>query len=262
MKKVIPILLVALLLALGLTLPEAEHADAVDHFTVNKSVSTDTATVGDSVAYGITADNSDIVSVDVLEVCDDLIDTCSSIGWTIPPGGSQFWGFTYQVTEGDIGILTNCANVTFVDNAGNVFTRTDCVNLTVEPLIIDVDIDIKPGSDPNSFNVKSKGVLPVAILGTPDFDVTQIDPASIRLTYPLFAGISPEVPPLRWNWEDVNEDGIMDLVFKFDMQSLMVLTPTLEPDGAEMVLQLNGNLKEEFSGTPIAGEDTLRILNK
>jgi hypothetical protein len=126
-----------------------------------------------------------------------------------------------------------------------------------------VDIDIKPGSDPNSFNVKSKGVLPVAILSTADFDATQVDPDTVKLTYPLFAfGPSPEVSPLRWNLEDVNEDGVMDLVFKFDTQESLILTMTREANGAEMVLRLIGNLKAEFSGTPIAGEDTLRIINK
>ena len=42
-------------------------------------------------------------------------------------------------------------------------------------------VDIKPGSCPNPINVKSKGVLPTEILGTEDFDVTMVDPASVRL---------------------------------------------------------------------------------
>jgi hypothetical protein len=128
---------------------------------------------------------------------------------------------------------------------------------------INIAVDIKPGSDPNSFNVKSKGLLPVAILGTAVFDVTQVDPTSVALTYPRFApGPSPEVSPLRWNLEDVNEDGVMDLVFKFHTQELLILTMTLEANGDEMVLQLIGNLQEDFGLTPIAGQDTLRIINK
>jgi len=38
-----------------------------------------------------------------------------------------------------------------------------------------VDIDIKPGSDPNSINSKSNGLVPVAILGSTGFDITNID---------------------------------------------------------------------------------------
>ena len=62
-------------------------------------------------------------------------------------------------------------------------------------LEIQVAIDIRPTSCPNPFMVGSKGVIPLAILGTADFDVTQIDPASVRL-----AGIEP----LRWANEDVS----------------------------------------------------------
>ena len=43
-----------------------------------------------------------------------------------------------------------------------------------------VEIDIKPGSDPNSINLRSKGVIPVAILTTEDFDATTVDPLSVE----------------------------------------------------------------------------------
>ncbi len=42
-----------------------------------------------------------------------------------------------------------------------------------EPLILAL-VDIKPGSFPNSVNLNSNGVLPVAILGTADFDVNDV----------------------------------------------------------------------------------------
>jgi hypothetical protein len=42
-------------------------------------------------------------------------------------------------------------------------------------ILVPVDIDIKPGSDPNSINPKSMGVVPVAILGSDNFDVTEVD---------------------------------------------------------------------------------------
>jgi len=50
-----------------------------------------------------------------------------------------------------------------------------------------VYIDIKPGNDTNSINLKSKAVLPVAVLTTDDFDVSDIDPDTC-----LFAGAEPE----------------------------------------------------------------------
>jgi hypothetical protein len=40
---------------------------------------------------------------------------------------------------------------------------------------IQVDIDIKPGSDTNPINPTSRGVIPVAILGSDTFDVADVD---------------------------------------------------------------------------------------
>jgi hypothetical protein len=40
-------------------------------------------------------------------------------------------------------------------------------------------IDIKSGSDPNPINLRSRGVIPVAIISTDSFDATSIDPASV-----------------------------------------------------------------------------------
>lgn len=63
-----------------------------------------------------------------------------------------------------------------------------------------VDVDIKPGSCPNPLNLKSKGVLPVAVLGTEEFDVTTIDPLSILLSR---EEVEEGVAPIRSDYEDV-----------------------------------------------------------
>jgi len=133
------------------------------------------------------------------------------------------------------------------------------------PAEISVEIDIKPQACPNPLNVKSKGVLPVAILGTEDFDVTEIDPASIRL-----AGVAP----IRSSIEDVStpllekqdvcdcisegEDGIDDLMLKFDTQEIISALGEVA-DGDELVLTLAGELS---NGTPIEGKDCIIILSK
>ncbi|MGD8383662.1 MAG: hypothetical protein PVJ11_16085, partial [Syntrophobacterales bacterium] len=59
---------------------------------------------------------------------------------------------------------------------------------------LQVALDIKPTSCPNPLNTKKRGVLPAAILGTENFDVTQIDVSTLRLE---------GVAPIRWNLEDV-----------------------------------------------------------
>ncbi len=81
------------------------------------------------------------------------------------------------------------------------------------------DIDIKPGSDPNSINPDSRGVIPVAILGDPDFDVSEIDPATVTF--------GPDAAPpghrVMIHYEDVNEDGLLDVLFHFRTQETGIL---------------------------------------
>jgi hypothetical protein len=72
-------------------------------------------------------------------------------------------------------------------------------------------IDIKPGSYPNSINLGAKGMVPVAVLTTDDFDASTVDPGTVE-----FAGAYP----LRWAMEDVDGDGDMDLLFHFKNQEL------------------------------------------
>lgn len=133
---------------------------------------------------------------------------------------------------------------------------------------IPVSLDIKPGSCPNPLNVTSRGVLPVAILGTEDFDVATIDPASIRLV---------GVAPLRSNVEDVGTpfepfvgkediydcniegpDGYMDLTLKFITQEIVAALGSVD-DGDVVIFQLTGEL---YDGTLIEGEDVVVILKK
>jgi len=152
-------------------------------------------------------------------------------------------------------------------------------DLTVEsdssPMIPDdpVHIDIKPGSCPNPLNPKSRGVLPVAILGTEFLDVTTIDPKTILL---IWDGSGKSVWPVRWSFEDVatpskgepcdcydlQGDGYTDLMLKFDTQELISGLGLDECSGETIELTLIGYLKEENYGTRIEGRDCFRILGE
>ena len=74
---------------------------------------------------------------------------------------------------------------------------------------VPVTIDIKPGSDPNGVNPRSKGVIPVAVLGSVDFDATQVDFTTVAF------GPSGAAPVHDGHVEDVNSDGFADMVFHF-----------------------------------------------
>ncbi|MHC4842686.1 MAG: prenyltransferase/squalene oxidase repeat-containing protein [Planctomycetota bacterium] len=130
-----------------------------------------------------------------------------------------------------------------------------------------VSIDIKPTSCPNPLNTKSNGVLPVAILGSEDVNVLEIDPASIRLE---------DVAPLRSNYEDVatpvsdpydcncttdGPDGFLDLTLKFETQEIVEAIGDVN-HGDVLELLLTGALFEEHSGTPIYGADCIIIRGK
>ena len=133
-----------------------------------------------------------------------------------------------------------------------------------------VFIDIKPESWPNPINLGKVGVLPVAICGTEDFDVTTIDPGTIVLA---FEGEEGVVGPLRWSYEDVATpfdgepfdghelagDGYMDLVLHFATQEVVYTFRLFRHGGQTKPIYINGNLKEEYGGKEIQGRDYARI---
>jgi hypothetical protein len=85
-----------------------------------------------------------------------------------------------------------------------------------------VTIDIMPGTSPNRINLKSKGVVPVAVLTSPDFDASQFVPVMAHLTDADTAMTMPctGAMAVRWAREDVNGDGLPDIVFFFKTQDL------------------------------------------
>lgn len=128
-----------------------------------------------------------------------------------------------------------------------------------------VPIDIKPGSCPNPLSTTDKGMISVAIIGTSDFDVSEVDPATVRIE---------GIEPVRWDLADVvapflpytgktscsdcntsRKDRIGDLIFKFDARMLIsALVPVT--NGECRVVKLTG---EFFDGTGFIGEDVVRI---
>lgn len=130
---------------------------------------------------------------------------------------------------------------------GDEITSTEWALLTLErvappPSIIEVEIDIKPGSWPNSINPDSKGVIPVAILTTDDFDATTVDPDTVAFGP---AGATA----VRYALEDVDDDDDIDIILHFKTQEV-----GLSAEDTEATLT-----GQTFNGQRIKGTDAVRI---
>lgn len=102
---------------------------------------------------------------------------------------------------------------------------------------VDVGVEIKPGSDSDC-----RGVIPVAILGSATFDVSQIDTDTLS-----FQGLDVRERgngALSCGVEDVNGDGYSDLVCQYTNG---------ETDGV-----VTGRL---LDGTHIQGSDTFCVAH-
>jgi len=124
---------------------------------------------------------------------------------------------------------------------GSPFITVGIVEVVPKP----ITIDIKPGSFPNSINLKSKGVVPVAVLATDDFDASTVDPGTVEFAW---------APPIRWTMEDVNGDGRPDMLFHFDTQALGLTQGSTE---AILTGYTNGAIP-----LPVEGTDSVNIVPK
>jgi len=104
-----------------------------------------------------------------------------------------------------------------------------------------VDIDIRPGSYPNSINLKSRGVIPVALLSTEDFDASTVDAVTV-----VFAGASQ----IHHAVEDLDRDGDDDLILHFKTQETNLASGDTEAC-------LTGQTRD---GMPIQGCDSVRTV--
>jgi hypothetical protein len=111
--------------------------------------------------------------------------------------------------------------------------------------VIPVTIDIKPGSDPNSININSRGVIPVAVLTTEEFDAGDVDAGTVRFGP---SGAYAE----QYALEDVDDDGDIDLILHFRTQDAGI-------GAGDTEAALTG---ETLEGRKIEGSDSVRVLER
>jgi hypothetical protein len=126
-------------------------------------------------------------------------------------------------------------------------------DIRVQPHVLYVDIDIKPGSDPNGINCKNKKEeIAVAVLSTDNFDALTVDHTTVTFEGAKEIHVVKKTGIPHRHVEDVDFDGDMDLVFHF-----MLRDTTLACDSTTG--QLYGLT---YGGIPIEGTDSVWMISR
>jgi len=121
------------------------------------------------------------------------------------------------------------------ETVNNVFSAA-----TWSTSAIKVTIDIKPGESPNYINPRSNGVITVAVLSDSEFDATQIDESTVRFG-------PGEAEYFKYQYKDVNNDRINDILFYFKTQETGVYSGLTE-------MELTG---QTLDGEYFSGSDSI-----
>ena len=175
--------------------------------------------------------------------------------------GAFAYEVTYTVPEGTLpGEYT--FDVCAIGDGVSYASQT--VNITVYK---EIPFDVYPITCPNALNRESKGWTPMALLGTADFDVSQVNIETLTINGIL---------PVKWSFDDVgtpqmpfvdkplnaNEcnmllsDGLMDLTLKFKTEEFGPLFNGAAV-GDVVVATITGEL---LDGTKFIGEDVILIV--
>jgi len=164
--------------------------------------------------------------------------------YTINSSGSQNYPIdfsTYDV-NGDISV-ENFQNLDGHQNFNLEFSPEPGSQIQVAQI---VETDIKPGSVTNPINLKASGEIPVAILSTDSFDTTSINPQTVK-----FGPNSATETHQKGHWEDVDDDGDIDLLLHFKTQDSGLSPPQTEAC-------ISG---QTLDGIHIIGCDLIHILS-
>jgi uncharacterized protein YegL len=206
------------------------------------------AIVGETLSYAITVTDDFGDGIAGVEVSTEITGTVSSIdGEPSNPTPPNF----LSTTDGEGKAVIEFTNTEASEVTITATATTDCgsaeANATGSFDPITALIDIKPGSDPNSFGANSQGNIPVALLGSEDFDVTQVDDSTVWFgDAPLAFG---DAQDNSGHLEDVNNDGYMDKVYHFKFTET-----NLDQSDTE------GCLSGEINGLDFRGCDSVNIV--
>ena len=215
-------------------------------------------------AYGI-GDYSNPLDVDAIGAGGDSRTTLCDLSQLYPPE------VLFCNLDEMGGNKTFYVQATYVNHIRDPFTHpltgqcepgVDCfdiflgsVSSNVVPVVIycpiEIVVDIKPGDGSvPTINIGLNGNIPVAVLSTPEFDASTIDPWTTEL-----AGATNKLKSnglLQYSIADKNGDGLPDLMLHFEIEGF---APA--PEGEITILT-----GTTFDGKYVEGKDLVRILDK
>ncbi len=236
------------------------------YFKINSTTTIDTI-IGyfDPASYGFDPGNSNIAYH--VNIWSSFQDNPSGNPNSYMPVVANFTGDVFSSRTADVTFAWSDTGVhrIFPDwtgwDPGDIFRMTFTLDtpLTLPPGVYFfshdavirelVDIDIKPGSDQNTINLSSAGVISVAILSSDTFEATTVDPDTVSL-----AGAGVKMAGKSGKYlsqeRDVNNDGLLDLVCQ-------ILTAGFEIVPGDSVAVLTA---KTYDNQYIRGEDNIRIV--
>jgi hypothetical protein len=131
---------------------------------------------------------------------------------------------------------------------GMPFDQFSITEITVEgrPAVQEIGLDVKPGDPIAALNPNSNGTTPVAILSSATFNaVTDVDRESVT-----FGKTGSENSVVSWRVDDVNRDGLPDLIFD-------AATANTGFIGGETTAYVRG---QTVTGASMEGSDQIAVL--
>jgi hypothetical protein len=224
-------------------------------------------------AYPFDAATGDFGTTPIWNVPASNIPNCFGIDrLTLHPDGSKLYNTgprVVQIRDPESGaVLATLAHAAMRQPS----------TITIRGLGAEVEglLDVRPGACPNSFNRDGHGVLPVALIGTEELDVTLVDITTLRLSradggggsvasledpagpHTQVADVSTPFEGESCGCHKLLGDGILDLESVFESDALVTALELggLAP-GALVELALTGEL---LDGTRFSARDCVRLV--
>ena len=239
-------------------------SDMISRVRISTGEALGSCTTGGLAGGGLAAESGRLfVTLGLASIVELDPETCQVVGGPFPiPGGDLAYGLAFdgeRLYAGSIirpGIHSldpeTGAALGFVEMESPPSGLASTAEVAVADPDCDLAVDFRPGSPTNILNIRSRGRVPVALFGSPDLDVGEMDQDSLALS-----GVRAD----HAAFEDVDGDGNLDLILHFRTQALV---SSLEyahgdlQDGMILDVVLTG---ERMEGGSCRGADSVRIRN-